>query len=225
MMNAMNLSRVKTAALGVAMAAAGCGYTVDTGPTKPPQTASSSGSSAPVQQSPAPGSVQPVQSGDMQVATAPLNAGDELAHFAAQTPTSTVDTRLALRNGPVVLVFFLGEWCVYCRRQLSEIQQRVGEFRALGADVWAVSSEGDGTTRAIVRDWRIGFPVVSDPEASVIGRFGVLAGGTGTALPSVFVLAASGEKVKVAWRKVGANQDDRASVNDMLNAVRAAGAH
>src|SRR5271155_1746608 len=44
-----------------------------------------------------------------------------------------------LRKGPLVLTFYRGVWCPYCNLDLRALQESVGDIRALGASLVAIS--------------------------------------------------------------------------------------
>ncbi len=77
-----------------------------------------------------------------------LKVGDTIDDFTIPTPFSpdgTTEATLStlLESGPVVLTFFRGSWCPYCRTELSDIQDRIDDFNELGATIIAVSPEVD----------------------------------------------------------------------------------
>lgn len=152
----------------------------------------------------------------------PLRVGQSAAPVRIQSATQALDSRRALEGGPVVLVFFIGEFCSYCRRQLTAFEQRIGEFRAAGATVWAVSSDAAPALNAMRRDLALSYPVGSDGSLEAISAFGVESRGTGTALPAVFVLAPDGAGGRVVFAQVGNALEDRASLDEVLAAVRGA---
>ncbi|MEX1137764.1 MAG: redoxin domain-containing protein [Bacteroidota bacterium] len=47
----------------------------------------------------------------------------------------------ALRGGPVVLIFYRGQWCPYCNRHLKALQDSLDMMHSKGATVVAVSPE------------------------------------------------------------------------------------
>lgn len=47
----------------------------------------------------------------------------------------------ALKEGPVVLIFYRGFWCPYCNKHLSQIQDSLGLIQEKGARVIAISPE------------------------------------------------------------------------------------
>jgi len=178
----------------------------------PAPAGASSGSSA----SPAP---SPDRS--FPAAPAPRSVGDVLPEFQLATPTVVLNSTAALRQGPLVVVFFIGDFCGYCRRQLEGLQGRLGDFRAAGATVWAVSADDAGTIAALARTLHLEFPLGSDAEGYLIRGFGVQSADRRIALPAVFVLTADGAGARVRYRHVGAAESDRVGVEDLLSAVRA----
>ncbi len=158
---------------------------------------------------------------DLPRAAAPLEVGARAPAFHLQTATQTVESSNALRSGPLVLVFYIGDYCMFCRQQLTALQAHLGEFQAAGATVWAVSVDPVSTSAALATALHVSFPLPSDPDLHVVRAFGVeTAGDAHVALPSVFVLAPDGAGGRVAYRHVGANQADRAGVDTLLQAVR-----
>ena len=75
-----------------------------------------------------------------------LKVGDTIEDFQIPTPVSptgseSVSLSELLEDGPVVLTFFRGSWCPYCRNELSAFQDNITAFESLGASVLAVSPE------------------------------------------------------------------------------------
>lgn len=68
----------------------------------------------------------------------------------------------------------------------------------------------------------LGFAVVSDPELSLIRRFGVEMQGREIAIPSMFVLEA--KTGRITWRYIGETMFDRPQLQPVLEAIdRASG--
>lgn len=47
----------------------------------------------------------------------------------------------ALKDGPLIVAFYRGTWCPYCRRELASIEESVADFNKLGANVIAISPQ------------------------------------------------------------------------------------
>lgn len=78
-----------------------------------------------------------------------------------------------LARGPLVLVFFRGDWCPFCRETLTALEAIVPDLTEAGASLAAVTFD---TGDYLDSDWRglkLSFPVLSDMD-------GALALGLGT---------------------------------------------
>ncbi len=71
-----------------------------------------------------------------------LAAGTKAPLFEAQDQNrSTFVLADALKKGPVVLIFYRGQWCPVCNRHLSNLQDSLELIYEKGATVIAVSPE------------------------------------------------------------------------------------
>src|SRR2546425_5858475 len=60
-----------------------------------------------------------------------------------------------------------------CTRQLVKLQARLGELTAEGAAVFAVSVDPPDQARKVAEQFRLSFPVLSDPQLEVIRPYGM----------------------------------------------------
>lgn len=108
------------------------------------------------------------------LAQASLMVGDVAPDFTGKDYTNkTVSLSSALKNGPVVLVFYRGFWCPYCTKQLSALQDSLSTLTAKGVTVIAVTpevSEGIGKT---VAKTMASFSVVSDTDGAIMKAYNV----------------------------------------------------
>jgi peroxiredoxin len=79
-----------------------------------------------------------------------------------------------LATGPVVLVFYRGGWCPYCNIHLRGYQRMLGEFRAAGAHVVAVSPQLPNPSLETRMGNDLEFPVLSDVGLHVARAFGIV---------------------------------------------------
>ena len=80
----------------------------------------------------------------------------------------TWDLGEAVRDGPVVVVFYLGSTCMACVTHLVELDVAMSRFRERGARVLAVS--GDSPEFSLERMRKFGdfqIPLLSDPDHAV----------------------------------------------------------
>ena len=74
-----------------------------------------------------------------------------------------------------IVLLYRGVWCGYCRRQLADFQQRLGEIEQRNAGVVAASVDSAADARNMIEHGGIGYPVGFGLDAvavaSVIGCF------------------------------------------------------
>lgn len=107
-----------------------------------------------------------------------LKVGDTFKDFTISTPVSPtgaeeVNLSDLLKDGPVVVTFFRGSWCPYCRGELSDIQDRIEDFEAHGASVIAISPEVDEKSIELSRELDIGFYIGHDQNNELARSLGL----------------------------------------------------
>jgi len=103
-----------------------------------------------------------------------LRAGDVAPDFALpDSDEPQLHLSDLLRDGPIVLKFYRGRWCPFCTLELRAYQRRLPEFRALGAELLALSPQNEQET-AYNRDRdRLGFPMLTDVGNRIARQFGI----------------------------------------------------
>ena len=103
-----------------------------------------------------------------------LQAGQRAPNFtlpdAAGQPVSLA---ALLAAGPVVLVFYRGNWCPYCNVQLRAYNQALASFEALNATLVAVSPQTPDLTSLTAEEKELRFPVLSDLGNAVAKQYGL----------------------------------------------------
>lgn len=78
-----------------------------------------------------------------------------------------------LKEGPVVLVFYRGEWCPHCNRHMSHIQDSLQLILDAGASVIAVTPEkGERITRTVEKSGAT-FSILYDENHRIMDRYKV----------------------------------------------------
>jgi peroxiredoxin len=121
-----------------------------------------------------------------------------------------------LEVGPVVLVFYRGDWCPYCNGQLAGYARRFAEFERRGAQVAGVSVDPPDNNARLVGKLRLPFPLLSDPRGELLRRLGLWDRDEGVAKPSVLVLDRSGE---VRYLYSGSDFADRPGDEEVFAAL------
>ena len=122
-----------------------------------------------------------------------------------------------LRQGPLLVVFFRGHWCPYCRRYLTKLRDHFPRLRERGADLVAISPEPPATSRSLATELALPFRLLSDPDGEVIDAFGARNGfrAARSVLPhaSAFLLDANGI---IRFHSIDRNYKKRTTVRTML---------
>src|SRR5579872_6227991 len=98
-----------------------------------------------------------------------------------------------LGTGPIALVFYRGDFCPFCNRYLHALHESSDQFRKLGAQIVAVSSNRPEVEQQTVERHQLSFPVVSDPDREAINAYDVIYNeAEGHAEPAAFVIGPQG---------------------------------
>ncbi|WP_179319243.1 peroxiredoxin-like family protein [Winogradskyella helgolandensis] len=104
-----------------------------------------------------------------------LNVGHKAPNFtlnnAVNKPVSLYDE---LENGPVVLTWYRGGWCPYCNITLHYLQEKLPEFKNLGATLLALTPELPDNALNTKEKNNLEFSVLSDIGNSVAKSYGVV---------------------------------------------------
>lgn len=101
---------------------------------------------------------------------AALQPGERVADFALSNQHGLV-VRLAerLARGPVVLVFFRGLWCPYCRLTLEAWQESLGPLRDAGGSLLALSPQSPDACARLARTLGLQYDLLSDLGSEIAG--------------------------------------------------------
>lgn len=71
-----------------------------------------------------------------------LQKGQKAPHFSSKDQEDQIfELEKALTKGPVVLIFYRGQWCPICNRHLAAIEEDLDKIYEKGATVVAISPE------------------------------------------------------------------------------------
>lgn len=79
-----------------------------------------------------------------------------------------------LKQGPVVIAFYRGEWCPYCNLQLHTYQQMLPQIQALGASLVAISPQSPDHSLSLAEKQALTFAVLSDAGNQVAREYGLV---------------------------------------------------
>ncbi len=119
-------------------------------------------------------SVFMLQIASAQEAPEGLFIGSKAPDFKAKDQNGNeVRLKDLLKKGKVVLVFYRGQWCPYCNRELSRIQDSIQLIKDKGAMVVAVSPEKQESITATVEKTKAEYPVLYDEGLKIMKAYDV----------------------------------------------------
>jgi len=104
-----------------------------------------------------------------------LKPGDAAPDFTAKTVAGNqVVLSEELKKGPVVIIFYRGEWCPVCNRYLSNFQDSLSYVTAAGAKVLAITPETPDNAVKMIDKTGATFTVIPDPSEQIMKQYDVM---------------------------------------------------
>lgn len=167
-----------------------------------------------------------------------LEVGDKAPDFAAKNQYGKkVDLQSALKKGPAVLVFYRGQWCPYCNKQLSELEDSLGQITAKGAMVLAITPEKTESIDMTVSKTKASYSILHDEGLKIMKEYDVAymvndemnqklmsygvdlkknngSNGANLPVPTVYIVNKKGE---IIYKHFNTDYTQRASVKEILS--------
>ncbi|MEI6808106.1 MAG: YceI family protein [bacterium] len=104
-----------------------------------------------------------------------LKTGDKAPDFSLPDMAGkTVSLYASLKKGPVVLVFYRGEWCPFCNMQLRSLEKAYPDIQTLGASLIAISPQTGDKSAAQSGDNNLSFPLLTDDTGATMKAYHLL---------------------------------------------------
>jgi peroxiredoxin len=101
-----------------------------------------------------------------------VRAGERAPLFRLRSNTGDfVSLSEALDRGPVVVSFFRGGWCPFCRLELQALAEAHSEIERLGATLIALSPQARGKSASLSSGCKPPFPILRDPGCKIASRY------------------------------------------------------
>lgn len=108
---------------------------------------------------------------------------------------------------------------MFCRKQLSELNEARSRFAADGIQLVAVSSDPPDETKEYADEAGIELQLLSDPNMQVISTYGLVQKDKQNAIPATYVL---GKNRSIHWRYLGENVMDRVDIDQLIEIAKQA---
>lgn len=167
-----------------------------------------------------------------------LQVGVEAPVFKAVDANNQLfDLEKALLDGPVVLIFYRGQWCPFCNRHLSQLQDSLQLIADKGASIVAISpekpeylekmEEKTGATFTLLYDegYKIAtaYGVSFFPKKTELAMYNTILGANikqahqsdapELPIPATYIIGTDGE---VKWRQFDPDYKKRSTVKDIV---------
>jgi peroxiredoxin len=142
-----------------------------------------------------------------------------------------------LKKGPVVVVFYRGQWCPYCNKQLKTLEDSLPMITAKGASLVAVTPEKPVNITKTITKTKVTYPVLFDDGMKVMKAYDVAfavdnktieqykkygidfneangSNGANLPVPAVYIISKEG---KIVYKYFDADYTKRATVKDILS--------
>lgn len=98
-----------------------------------------------------------------------LNPGDRFPSITIdRVEDRAIEITDALAGHYGVVLFYRGSWCPYCNAQLDRFQRTAGKLEASDVKVLALSVDDERTTRDLIAEHGLTFPVGHSADAAAI---------------------------------------------------------
>ncbi len=109
----------------------------------------------------------------MAAKPAPLEAGTPAPDFTVHTSDGQAVSLSALKGQKVVLYFYPKDDTPGCTKQACNLRDNLSDLAAQGITVIGVSPDDDVSHGAFAAKYNLTFPLVADPERTIIEAYGV----------------------------------------------------
>lgn len=167
-----------------------------------------------------------------------LNLNDKAPDFTATDNNGKkINLKKELKKGSVVLVFYRGQWCPYCNKELKQIEDSIGFIKAKGATLLAITPELPENISKTIDKTKASYPVLFDDGLKIMNAYKVAfkvddktiekykgygiefdkangSNGANLPVPAVYVV---NKKGKVVYKFFDIDYRKRSSIKDILD--------
>lgn len=168
-----------------------------------------------------------------------LDVNDTAPDFTAKDKDgNSINLKDQLKKGAVVLVFYRGQWCPYCNKQLKKLEDSLSLIADKGASLIAVTPEKPESIAETIEKTKATYPILFDDGLKIMKSYDVSfavdektigkykgygidfikangeTNGANLPVPAVYVINMEG---KIVFRHFDKNYTKRASVAEIID--------
>ncbi|MES2773310.1 MAG: peroxiredoxin-like family protein [Bacteroidota bacterium] len=103
-----------------------------------------------------------------------LKVGDKAPAIVGKDNSGkTFNLNQQLKKGAVVVIFYRGQWCPFCNKELSYLNDSLAMIAGKGASVVAISPETMQNVEKTVTKTKAAFPIISDSSMTIMKAWNV----------------------------------------------------
>jgi peroxiredoxin len=103
-----------------------------------------------------------------------LKIGDKAPDFTAKDQNGKViSLKEVLKKGPAIIVFYRGQWCPYCNKQLKNLNDSLSFLTEKGATVLSITPETAENVQKTVTKTKASFAVLEDKGLAIMNSYKV----------------------------------------------------
>lgn len=166
-----------------------------------------------------------------------INVAAKAPQFEAKDQNgNNVQLNQLLKKGTVVLIFYRGQWCPHCNRQLKQLEDSLNFLKEKGASLVAITPEKPENIKKTMAKTKASYPILFDEGLKIMKQYEVaydvdavtidkykkygidfneVNGNNGAVLPvpAVYIINKTGE---IVYKFFDTNYTKRPSVKELL---------
>ena len=112
--------------------------------------------------------------GNAQTKPAGLQVTDKAPEFTAKDQNDKViSLKDELKNGKVVLIFYRGQWCPYCNKELKNLEDSLSLITSKGAVVLAITPEQPANVEKTIEKTKATYSILTDDNLKIMKEYDV----------------------------------------------------
>lgn len=167
-----------------------------------------------------------------------LSINDKAPQFTATDQKgNNINLKKQLKKGSVVLIFYRGQWCPYCNKQLKQLEDSIGFIKQKGATVLAITPELPENISKTIEKTTASYSILYDEGLKIMSAYKVAfkvddktvekykgfgidfskangSNGANLPVPAVYVI---NKKGLIVYRYFDVDYKKRSSIKDILD--------
>lgn len=109
-----------------------------------------------------------------QTKPAGLQVNDKAPEFTAKDQNDKViSLKDKLKDGKVVLIFYRGQWCPYCNKELTHMEDSLSLITSKGATVIAITPEQPANVEKTIGKTKATYSILTDDKLKIMKDYDV----------------------------------------------------